>query len=269
MSSEQTASGAWCSERLRAVFHSLLLDEHEADASELVKKKKVLDFLVQPGQVSAKIEQETTRPERVVIRFPTLTDEHWDKVYSQLADSAYFLAKLLAGEFPKEIEDVLSQANVQLFPNSSDELELWLNSEKITEPSLSLSALLLRLLAAIDQDPFSLFTILGRGREETLAELRRLRLQRRESTDGYRSIAGKKVEYQPAPPLAASLERFWSFDPSVTELEYTIKADELPASILKRLDPMPLGGLEDRIDYLVEEAYARIARLAQSYGLGL
>lgn len=269
MSQEQGKNGAWCSERLRIIFEPLIPAELEAEALQLVKKRKVLDFLVQPGQISAKIEQEATRPERVVVRFPTLTDTQWDAVLSQLADSAYFLAKLLAGEFPKEIENVLSETNVQLFPHSADELEIALNGEPIEEESLSLAALLLRYVAAIDQDPFSLFAILGRGREETLAELRRLRLKRRETTNGHRSIAGRKVEYDPAPPLAASLDRFWSFDPGLSELKYTIKADELPASILKWLDPMPLSGLEDRVDYLVEEAYARVARLAQSYGLGL
>ena len=50
-------------------------------------------------------------------------------------------------------------------------------------------------------------------------------------------------------------------------ISYQIKADELPAATLKRLDAMPLLGIEEHVESKVEAAYEKIARLAQSYGL--
>lgn len=262
------SSTSWCVVRLREIFSSLLKEQLELEAQELIRKRKLLDFMVQAGQVSAKIEQEGSRPIKVLMRFNILTDEQWDTLIERLAANAYFLAKLLAGDLPTEVEEICSNLHIKIFPTSAKDIEIFVDEKQRKSLNPAAAALMLRLFTTIEEDPFALFILLGRGKEETLAELRRLRLLRSEASDTHTPIAGNKVGYVPAAPLHSSLDDFWSVDPKVNDLRYNIRADELPASILKWLDPLPLGGLEDKVDFLVEDAYARVARLAQSFGLG-
>jgi len=52
-------------------------------------------------------------------------------------------------------------------------------------------------------------------------------------------------------------------------VSYNLRADDLPASILKRIDPVPVGDGFDSLDFELEEAYAQIARRSQVFGLSL
>ena len=100
--------------------------------------------------------------------------------------------------------------------------------------------------------------------------LSELRLRRRSKSSGADSLFGtQQIRYQPTPLLSDSLDSFWKMKPEAAQIHYHIKADELPASILKWLEPLPLRGIEEAIDRKLEECYAKVARLAQSYGLGL
>ena len=53
------------------------------------------------------------------------------------------------------------------------------------------------------------------------------------------------------------------------QLSYDIRADELPAALLKRMEPAPLDGVDIDADRALEEAYVQVARRAQAFGLGM
>lgn len=267
---------SWCSERMRQVFAPLLEPEIEARARELVRGRKVLDFMVQPGVVSARVQQDSLRPQRIGIHFQPIDDNYWERIFDSLSDKSYFLARMLAGDFPDELETVAIECGTSLFPESIRSVGLSVDGQDLKAPSPLVAAVTLRLLEVLDQEPFSLFTILGRGREETIAEVRRLRAKNEPGKvaflppSSFSADSSSPIETAPAHPLRYQSSRgFWSMDPAIKQLQYTIKADELPASILRWLDPIPLNGLEEHVDHLLEEAYARVARLAQSFGIGL
>ena len=260
---------AWCTRRFQDLMAPLLAEEEQEAALEFIGKRRVLDFLVEPGFVSARIEPEEGRAKQIVISFKPLTDDQWLRLLEVLAQKAYFLAQLLANSFPEEISHACEEVGISLVPESLADIGITVDGVENREASSMLAAVVLRFLAELDAEPFILFTILGRGKEETLAELRRMRMVRSESSDRHPAISSVRISYESSPSLENSVERFWDLDPGVFELQYTIKADELPASILKWLEPIPLNGLEERVDFLVEDAYAKVARLAQGFGLGL
>ncbi len=257
------------SERLRVLFKGMISDELENAATELIRKRRVLDFLIQSGRVSAKVHDEQSRPGRVEILFPQISDEKWDELFAIFAQQSYFLAKFLIGKVPLKTEDVFTSHGLELVPSSLEQIRIRVNGSDLETLDAAATAVVIKMIEKIEAEPFSLIVLRGRGRDETISELQRLRTLLREKKNFKSEISYQDVNYEPAPPLTTTVDRFWTHGKDVDELEYNLRADELPASILKWLDVMPLNGLEEHVDFLLEEAYEKVARLAQGYGLGL
>ncbi|MCB0322871.1 MAG: hypothetical protein KDD69_04835 [Bdellovibrionales bacterium] len=261
--------GVHFGERLRELFLPQIDAELEQEATELIRRRKLLDFMVQPGRVTAKLHDDQGRPQRLEVLFRQFSDEQWLRIFDLMAREAYFMAKLLNAKVPAKTEDIARQAGCALLPTSRDELRVAVNDKEERTLSAPSAALVMRMCERFESDSFSIITVRGRGPDEAISELQRLRSLLKQKQEFSSALTYQQVEYEPAPPLRATVGHYWSHAKDLTELTYTIRADELPASILKWLDPLPLGGLEDEVDFLLEEGYAKVARLAQGYGLGL
>jgi uncharacterized Zn finger protein len=257
--------------RLAQFLRDLVPAGLEEDARELIRKRRVLDLNIQSGSATAKVHSDDKSPSRVELLFPVLTSDEWNTLLEEMSKEAYYLAMLLNDTVPNEIEDLFASHGMTLIPQDPTVYQIRENGQKVdlTELSPSYAAFVLRLCDKIESDPFSVLILRGIGHDELLHELRKRRTLLKKDKDFKPSLHYKEIEYEPAPPLVATIPHYWSAGGELNTLSYTIKADELPSSILKWLDPLPLGGLEDKVDFMFEEAYERIARLAQSYGLGL
>jgi uncharacterized Zn finger protein len=268
-SSSLRRSRSWCSERMISIFSSTLTEEISTQAADLIRRRRVVDFMISSGRVSAKVFDDLSRPLRIEILFKQYAKEKWERIFGELAKQGYFLAVLLSGHLPPEIEDIFSRHGAELFPSSLDKLAIAVNGQRHAPVTKHVAAVIYRLCEKLDDDPFSIFVLHGRGREETLLEIRKRRSLHSEAANHGMSLSYQDVKYEPAPPLVSTMDHFWTSGGAALELSYSIKADELPASVLKWLDPLPLGGLEDRSDVVLEQAYEKVARLAQGFGLGL
>lgn len=257
---------AWLDAALsRAVLGTESADDEPAEG----KRRRVMDLFVSPGRVSAKIHDEGGKPRRVELVFKPFSDSEWNKLFDLLAGEALFLAKLLAGHLPSSIGERLNDAGLSLVPAEKDGVKASIDGKRSEGETSELQPVIQKLIDLIHNDPFNLFLLRGRGKNEILHELRSRRAASRPAQTQVAPLTQFGVEHEPAPPLVAQVDGFWSWGPGIADLAFTIKADELPAAILRRLDPLPLSGLEEDIDYLVEEAYAVVARRAQAFGLGM
>ena len=256
----------WLAVKLRqAVLGTIGTEDEPAEG----KRRRVMDLFVSPGRVTAKIHDEGGKPRRVELVFKQLTDDEWKNAFDLLATEALFLAKLLAGHLPAAIETCLAPAGLSLVPNSPDDVKFMVDG-KWAEPNVEdLQPVLQKLFDLAHEDPFLLFLLRGRGKNETLHELRTRRSATRPAQSPVHARSQFGFEHELAPPLQGSPEHFWSWGSDIEDLSFTIKADELPAAILRRLDPLPLAGIEEDIDFLIEDAYATVARRAQAFGLGM
>lgn len=226
---------------------------------------KVTDFSMHPGSASCRVITADGDNVGVRLRAETLADEHWDSLIELLSQKAFFAAQLLAGRLPTEIAELAKSNCIPLIPEELVAIEQ--DTVIMSELTIPVAALLIRISEALEEDPCQFLLFRGRTSQEVIAELRKQRLT--QTAERRRPTAITELAYPSDSQAAANICDFWSMSPEIKELQYTIKADELPASILKWLAPIPLSGLEDRIDFMVEEGYARITRLAQSFGLGL
>ena len=75
------------------------------------------------GKVTAKVQGSRSRPYSVTIEVKPLTDGQWRRVIDALAARPIFMAQLLAGEMPQDIEEAFADANLSLFPASAGETD--------------------------------------------------------------------------------------------------------------------------------------------------
>ncbi len=261
-------SRTWYSQRILALFSPVLTAEMSELAGDLLRRRRLVDFAVQTGRITAKVFDDLSRPSRIEIAFRQTSPEKWEKILTELAKQSYFHAVLLAGQLPVEMEEIFARNGAELFPSTLERLSFIVNGKKDSTVSKNMIALVLRLCERLDEDPFAILTLRGRGKEEVLLELRKRLSSAARGQQGL-PLGYQHVSYEPAPPLVSTMDFFWSAGTGMSELSYSIKADELPAFVLKWLDPLPLGGLEDQIDFALEQAYSKVARLAQGFGLGL
>jgi uncharacterized Zn finger protein len=259
---------AWGAEQFIQVFSGADLAEIEPRALQLVKRKKVLDVFVTPGVIVAKVQDDNGTLNKVTLEIELIDEDTWAQIYSSLAQTVYYPAKLLAGELPADIEKVFLDAGAQLFPQSRDDLRISYRDRQTQVLNDHVAALVFRIGRILEDDPFTMLLWRGKGRDETLATIRNLRRELKK-----KSLLPKEGNLQEPLPTTTkctdSMQRFWEAGEAMRDLEYNIKADELPAAILKWLDPLPLAGLEEDVEFALEEAYARVARRAQAYGIGL
>ena len=119
-----------------------------------------------------------------------------------MAAQALPLAKLLAGEMPRDIEDVLDACKLTLFPASYHELRATCSCPDAANPCKHIAAVYYILAERFDHDPFVMFAWRGRTQDELLERLRARRARatgKRVSSDAASTDAPAPVEPPPKP----------------------------------------------------------------------
>ncbi|OJF13163.1 hypothetical protein BG844_16775 [Couchioplanes caeruleus subsp. caeruleus] len=116
-----------------------------------------------------------THPFRARIAVRAFGAAQWARVEDDLAAQARYVADLLAGRMPDDIDDVFSGAGLTLLPLSLDEVAMDCTCERWPMPCAHLAATCYALAASFETDPFGVFAWRGRGRDELLVRLSQLR----------------------------------------------------------------------------------------------
>lgn len=264
-------SKSWVSDRVRGLFDDIGFDEVLAEGIELIKNRRVLDFTIQKGRFSARVFRETGAPKLVSVDLPVIEDESWDNIFERLASQSLFLASFLSGSLPPETLEAFRDAGADLFPESGKDFVLQTEGEEISSLQAEHAAVIYKFCEGLSEDAFNYVVFRGRGKEETIVEIRRKRLilnQREVSASGVhvQQVHGEQAGADGDLDLGRD---FWLSSGNLDELTFEIKADELPAAILRHLEPLPLNGLEEEVEQLLNEAYDHITQRAQAYGLGM
>lgn len=268
MSSERSALPWYC-ERFLDVFLSMGLAPFMEDGAICEKKRKPIDLFISPGSVSARFPGEQGRFIKSRISMTVVDEALWSIIFTKMSETAFFLAKLLAGELPAKLDEVFRDAGTKLVPDCPRDISAHCscaNSEAICRHT---AGVFFSMISQFEKDPFSLLTFRGRGREQSLFQLRELRPKVANCSSESHSLNYRPTNYKPSQALSATVLNFWDSSKLLLELSYNIRADELPASLLRRLDPLPVKEMQTETELALEDAYAKVARRAQALGLGL
>ncbi len=138
---------------------------------------------------------------------------------------------------PNEIEEAFAAAKVSLFPLKSDDLITDCSCPDWSNPCKHIAAVYYLLGEQFDGDPFLLFRLRGKSKNEIMDLLRARRSSPEVEAAPANRRREKKVEAseEPAISLDAEIDRFWVMAADLTDFHTTIERPPLDAAPIKRL----------------------------------
>src|SRR5216684_127047 len=234
----------WWSKRWIAVLESFNMGTRLTRGRSYARQGQVISIDVEPGMVEAKVQGSQPKPYKVEIRFKTLSDQDWENVTEAMASQAIFAAKLLAGEMPKNIEEAFGAVKLSLFPTALKELETSCSCPDWANPCKHIAAVYYLLAERFDEDPFLIFKLRGRTKEQIIEVLR----EKRAGTSSGESstfVAGAEDSTDAAGPLLEeNLDTFWQAAEALNTFAVHLEPPQVDKAILKRLGdaPFTIGG---------------------------
>lgn len=225
-------------------------DEIWGQAEELLKKRRLAEFVAIEGRIFGRFGGD--RPARAELVAALLDGPTKSKLIFDLSQHALSAALILAGKLPWETESVkvlISPAG--LIPRESERL-------KPGEYGIFTTALLIEFLSKVEKEPLLPFLIHGLNPDELIFTLRENRRSMFKGTSNTASQA-----------LMTTSEPLEFANPELFELSYSLRADELPALLLKRVEGIPIQGNTENVDRALSDLYVHIAKRAQAFGLSL
>src|SRR5882762_9980385 len=163
---------SWWSARFVQVLETIGVGGRLGRGRAYARSGQVISLETTAGAVQAEVQGSRPRPYKVRIGLPTFGKTEWARVEQAMADSAWYAAKLLAGEMPEDIEDVFTSVGLTLFPSSVREISLDCACPDRQVPCKHLAAVFYLLAESFDADPFAMLALRGRDRETLLENIR-------------------------------------------------------------------------------------------------
>jgi uncharacterized Zn finger protein len=226
------------------------------------RRGQVIEYEIDPGQITAKVQGSRPKPYSVKIGVQPLSPTDWNKVADAMVEQAIFTAKLLAGEMPHEIEDAFKAAKASLFPASARELEMSCSCPDWAVPCKHIAAVYYIVGEAFDRDPFLMFHLRGRSREELLAVLHQKRAEQGELPETAELPPDEAEEKIELTPLAAGPEKFWGSEKGLDAFQVSIAPPAVRAPILRRLGALPAWEEREDCFKFMDRIYSEVSRVA-------
>ena len=189
------------------------------------RKGQVLSLTEGRGEITAKVQGSRNRPYKITISIKPLSEKNWERVLEAFLARPIFIAQLLAGEMPEDIEKSFAAVELSLFPSRSSDLKQRCNCPDYAEVCKHLAAAHYILAERFDEDPFLLFRLRGKSQDEILAVL-----SQHHSID---LDDESEATYESSPPLSA--EGFWEIGKELTHFRTEIAPPDLAYPMLARL----------------------------------
>ncbi len=245
----------WWSKRWIKVLESFSMGTRLTRGRSYARQGQVVSVDVEPGIVKAKVQGSQPKPYNVKIRLEPLTDQDWDKVTEAMASQAIFAAKLLAGEMPQNIEEAFASVHISLFPTALSELYTDCSCPDWANPCKHIAAVYYLLAERFDEDPFLIFKLRGRTKEQIIAVLREKRAATSPMGDISSSADAVSAEEEHLLSLEEHLDAFWQEDEAIDSFTVNLSAPTIDKAVLKRLGDAPFTIGNSNIASLLAKAY--------------
>lgn len=194
------------------------------------RQGQVLSLQEGKGQMTAAVQGSRRQPYKISIHIQPLSEANWQRVLDALAERPLFVAQLLAGEMPQEIEETFTAARLSLFPQKGGDLKQSCSCPDYADVCKHLAAVHYILAQRFDEDPFLLFRLRGKTQEAIIAALGQ--------APGTVAQEGETSAYTPAPPLSTTLDAFYEIGLELAHFRTHVAPPDSPYPLLERLgDP--------------------------------
>ncbi|MFE7776403.1 SWF or SNF family helicase [Streptomyces sp. NPDC057445] len=239
----------WGRTWLRALEDTALESEQLKKGRKQARDGAVGAVSVRPGRITAVVKDRDGTGHRSDVLLQELNGAAWDRFLDMAVDRAGHIAALLDREMPPHLVEDATDAGVELLPGIGDlEPECTCEAWDLCSHTAALCYQVARLL---DQDPFVLLLLRGRGERRLLDELQQ------------RTAARAEREARPAPPAegVCADEAFSAADilPPLPSAPSLPPEPGAPQSL--DTDTAAPGIEADALEFLAADAAARAHRM--------
>lgn len=254
----------WWSQTFLALLESLGMGGRLDRGRTYARKGQVISMDVEPGAVTALVQGSRARPYRVRIGLAPLSEADWRRAEDAMVERASFLAGLLAGEMPDDIEDAFDDCSGSLFPTTARELDNTCTCPDWGDPCKHGAAVYYLLAEAFDQDPFLILRWRGRERDVLLDNLRALRGTPTTTADPADEDPWAEIERSKVDDPADRVEHFWNVGPALADLRLDATPPSAPEAAVRELAPLDRQVGTRPLGEVLAEAYPPITASARA-----
>ena len=203
----------WWVEQWMELINSYRYKKRLERAWTYAREGNVTSIRFEGRRVHARVQGSDSDPYKVKLWLDVLNDEDWGYVLEALTQKARWSAQLLAGIMPDDIERAFAASGKRLFPFKLQEVRSECTCPDNANPCKHVSAVYYLMGDRFSEDPFVLFQLRGRTRQQLLADLavrRRQDLASRAASQEPTSQAESTPH--PLHPALADPSRWWRYD---------------------------------------------------------
>ncbi len=237
------ASREWWSQRWLELLDSYRFKKRLERGRNYARQGNVLSIEFESAKVLAKVQGSEPEPYTVSLSLDSFSDEEWGYVVETMSQKAIFAAKLLAGEMPQNIEEVFSANGISLFPFTLSDVHSRCSCPDKANPCKHIAAVYYQLGDRFSEDPFVLFQLRGRTKEQIISNLRQLRSANIEVTT---DKTPDDTEFVKQTQYSLNLESFWQYHEPL-ESSLVVIAPSTTEMVLDVLGSIPLAKEEENL----------------------
>ena len=218
MTNYEIESPEWWVQRWNDLLNSYRFKKRLERARNYAREGNVLSIEFKGPQVLARVQGTAPEPYQVSLSIDPFSEEDWNYVVETMAEQAIYSAHLLAGEMPHNIEQVFTANGLSLFPFTLSDIHSRCSCPDPQNPCKHIGAVYYQLGDRFSEDPFVLFQLRGRTKEQILDDLRRLRSteageQESREAEEPRSREAIQEPKSPTqnPQTPLNIDQFWQY----------------------------------------------------------
>ncbi|MBV9389167.1 MAG: SWIM zinc finger family protein [Chroococcidiopsidaceae cyanobacterium CP_BM_ER_R8_30] len=245
------ASRQWWAQRWLELLDSYRFKKRLERARNYAREGNVLSIEFKGAKVLAKVQGTEPEPYQVSLSLDPFSDEQWGYVIETMSQRAIFAAKLLAGEMPQNIEEVFTANGLSLFPFTLTDIHSKCSCPDKANPCKHIGAIYYQLGDRFSEDPFVLFQLRGRTKDQIIIALREFRAARVDNlTSPVLSPNASMVNQEEIDASAImtdgkkkrgslAINQFWQYNEPL-ESTLVVIAPQSSETVLDILGPIPL-----------------------------
>ena len=248
----------WWVERWLDLLSSYRFKKRLERGRSYAREGNVLTIDFADSKAKATVQGSNAEPYRVSISLDSFSKEDWNFVITKMSEKAVFSAQLLAGEMPESIEAVFTQSGLSLFPFTLNEVRSRCTCPDKANPCKHIAAVYYRLGERFSEDPFIIFQLRGRTKNQIIERLRQLRSQKAIANPAIQAEAKAIID-----SVKTSIEEtsetpkgFWQYDEALESSLVAIVPPSEQKTVLDILGKMPLPPADaEAIQQYLKEIY--------------
>ena len=247
----------WWVERWLDLLDSYRFKKRLERGRSYAREGNVLSMDFADSKAKATVQGSDDEPYRVSLSLDSFSKEDWNFAIAKMSEKAVFTAQLLAGEMPESIEAVFTKSGLSLFPFTLNEVRSRCSCPDKANPCKHIAAVYYQLGDRFSEDPFIIFQLRGRTKNQIIERLRQIRSQ----------TATKKAPEPAATAIvnaatksgkdkAETVRGFWQYDEPLESSLVAIVPPSEQKNVLDILGKMPLPPTDaEAVQQYLKEVY--------------